>query len=171
MTDVCSSYPKNVSTHAQFSFMDLVHPEDRAMVMRMWNTVVEGSPVAFEMRWKLRNDSITDDSGNWVLASCVPIFDDEKVVCSVAGNIIDIDAQRKSQKAAQAQLEALEQVRLSEMKFARFAELSPTAIYIFVPGTGKCEAPRMFLEADLPDRDAVRQRPILRTNGPHASPQ
>jgi hypothetical protein len=137
MTDTYSSYPTNLSTHAQFSFMDLVHPEDRAMVMSMWNTLAEGNPVAFEMRWKLRNGSIADDSGNWVLASCVPIFDDEKVVCSIAGNIIDIDAQRKAQKAAQTQLEALEQVRLSEMKFARFAELSPTAIYIFVPGTGE----------------------------------
>jgi hypothetical protein len=137
--------------------MDLVHPDDRAMVMGMWNTLAKGSPVAFEMRWKLRNGTNTDGSGNWVLASCVPIFDDEKVVCSVAGNIIDIDAQRKSQKAAQAQLEALEQARLSEMKFARFAELSPTAIYIFVPGTGECEAQECLYYANLTNRDAICQ--------------
>jgi hypothetical protein len=67
----------------------------------------------------------------------VPVFDDNKNVISIAGNTIDIMGQKESQQAAQARVEALEQARLSELKFARFAQLSPIAIYIFVPQTGE----------------------------------
>jgi hypothetical protein len=122
-------------TAAQFSFMDLVHPDDKDLVMAQWNTIAQGSPVTFEMRWKPRPE--TDDTAQWVLSACVPIFDDEKNLISIAGNTIDINAQKKSQEATQARVEALEQARVSEMKFARFAQLSPTAIYIFVPGIGE----------------------------------
>jgi hypothetical protein len=116
--------------------MDLVYPDDQALVMSMWNTLSQGSPVTFEMRWKSRPG--IEDRPQWVLSACVPIYDEDKVLISIAGNTIDIAAQKKSQEAAQARVEALEQARLSEMKFARFAQLSPTAIYIFVPETGRC---------------------------------
>jgi hypothetical protein len=115
--------------------MDLVHPKDRHMIMSMWNTLAQGSPVSFEMRWKPRPG--WDEIGQYALTSCVPIFDEAKVLISIAGNVIDIDAQKKSQEATQARVEALEQARLSELKFARFAQLSPTALYIFIPETGK----------------------------------
>jgi hypothetical protein len=115
--------------------MDLVYPDDQALVMSMWNTLSQGTPVTFEMRWKGRPGSA--EPAQWVLSACVPVFDDEKNLVSIAGNTIDIMAQKKSQQAAQAQVEALEQARLSELKFARFAQLSPIAIYIFVPQTGK----------------------------------
>jgi hypothetical protein len=121
--------------HAEFSFMDLVYPDDQALVMSMWNTLAQGTSVTFEMRWKGRPGST--EPVQWVLSACVPVFDDEKSLVSIAGNTIDIMAQKKSQQAAQAQVEALEQARLSELKFARFAQLSPIAIYIFVPQTGK----------------------------------
>jgi hypothetical protein len=114
--------------------MDLVYPDDQAIVMSMWNTLSQGSPVTFEMRWKPRVGS--DDAAQWVLSSCVPILDDVGHLISIAGNTIDINAQKKSQEAAQARVEALEQLRLSELKFARFAQLSPTAIFIFIPDSG-----------------------------------
>lgn len=114
--------------------MDLVYPDDQATVMSAWNSLAQGSPVTFEMRWKPRMGS--DDAAQWVLSACVPIFDDEGTLISIAGNTIDINAQKKSQEAAQARVEALERARLSEMKFARFAQLSPTAIFIFVPESG-----------------------------------
>lgn len=116
--------------------MDLVYPEDQAIVMSMWNILAQGSPVTFEMRWKPRAG--TNDAVQWVLSACVPIFDDERELLSIAGNTIDINAQKKTQEAAQARVEALERARVSEMKFARFAQLSPTAIFIFVPETGEC---------------------------------
>jgi hypothetical protein len=115
--------------------MDLVHPEDRPMIMSMWNTLAQGYPVTFEMRWKPRPGC--DEIGHYALTSCVPIYDEDKVLISIAGNVIDIDAQKKSQEATQARVEALEQARLSELKFAHFAKLSPTALFIFVPETGK----------------------------------
>ena len=100
----------------------------------MWNILANGSPVTAEFRFKPRPG--TDDVAQWVLATCVPIFDNNEVLISIAGNTIDINAQKKSQEATQARLEALERARQSEMKFARFAQLSRTAIFEFVPGTG-----------------------------------
>ncbi|KAF1913435.1 hypothetical protein BDU57DRAFT_356309 [Ampelomyces quisqualis] len=130
-----SSYPRDLPKHERLKFMDLIHEDDRDLIMSMWNTLTQGCPVTFEMRWKLRNDD-PSEAGKWALTSCIPIFDDDKALISIAGNAIDIDDQKKSQEATQARLEALEQARLSELKFARFAKLSPVAIYIFVPERG-----------------------------------
>lgn len=115
--------------------MDLVYPEDQPHVMSMWNNLALGKSVTFEMRWKPRPGS--NDTAQWVLSACVPVFDDDKTLIGIAGNTIDINAQKKSQAAAQAQVEALEQARVAEMKFARFAQVSPVAIYIYVPESGK----------------------------------
>jgi hypothetical protein len=115
--------------------MDLVYPEDQAMIMSMWNTLIQGSPVTFEMRWRPRLED--GDVPPWVLSACVPIFDENHALISIAGSTIDISTQKKAQEATQARVEALEQVRASEMKFIRFAQLSPTAIYIFVPEAGE----------------------------------
>lgn len=130
-----SSHPRKLPAHVEFSFMDLVYPDDQALVMSMWNTLASGNPVTFEMRWKAPPGS--EDPAQWVLSACVPVFDDEGKAVSIAGNTIDIMAQKKSQEIAQARVEALERARISEQKFARFATLSPIAIYIFVPGQGK----------------------------------
>jgi hypothetical protein len=115
--------------------MDLVYPSDQALVLRMWNNLVQGTPVTFEMRWKPREGS--NEVAQWVLSACVPIYDNQGVIISIAGNTIDIAGQKKMQEASQARVEALEQARLAEQKFTRFAELSPMAIYIFVPDSGE----------------------------------
>jgi hypothetical protein len=128
-----SSHPKDLPEHVELSFMDLVYPDDQALVMSMWNNLTQGKSVTFEMRWKA---CAPDEPAQWVLSACVPVFDDNKKLLAIAGNTIDIGAQKRSQQAAQEKVEALEQVRLAEMKFARFAQLSPTAIYVFVPGSG-----------------------------------
>jgi hypothetical protein len=138
MPNYHSSHPKDPLALESFLFMDLVYPEDQPMIMNMWNTLIQGSPVTFEMRWKPR---LCDSNvPPWVLSACVPIFDENHVLVSIAGSTSDISTQKKAQEAAQARVEALEQVRASEMKFTRFAQLSPTAIYIFVPGVGKLVA-------------------------------
>ncbi|KAJ4983893.1 hsp90-like protein [Stagonosporopsis vannaccii] len=139
-----SSHPRNLPAHVEFSFMDLVYPEDQALVMSMWNTLASGYPVTFEMRWKAAPGS--EDPAQWVLSACVPVFDDEGNLISIAGNTIDIMAQKKSQEAAQARVEALERARISEQKFARFAQLSPIAIYIFIPGQGMNYVNDQFFE-------------------------
>ncbi|KAF1946934.1 hypothetical protein EJ02DRAFT_393422 [Clathrospora elynae] len=139
-----SSHPRDIPDHVEYSFMDLVVLEDQALVMQMWNTLSQGNAVTFEMRWKPYAG--TSDAAQWVLSACVPVFDDDGKLISIAGNTIDINAQKKSQAAAQAQVEALEQARLAEMKFARFAQLSPTAIYIYVPESGMNFANDQFFE-------------------------
>ncbi|KAF1925275.1 putative histidine kinase HHK8p [Didymella exigua CBS 183.55] len=139
-----SSHPRNLPAHVEYSFMDLVYPDDQALVMSMWNTLTSGNPVTFEMRWKAARG--TGDAAQWVLSACVPVFDDEGILISIAGNTIDIMAQKKSQEAAQARVEALERARISEQKFARFATLSPIAIYIFVPEKGMNYVNDQFFE-------------------------
>jgi hypothetical protein len=114
--------------------MDLVYPDDRELVMAMWNRLIAGTPVTFEMRWKPRKG--TSDVSQWVVSSCIPIVDDQDKVVSVAGNTIDINPQKKAHDATAARLEALERWRASEEKFVRFAELTPVAIYIFTPEKG-----------------------------------
>lgn len=156
-----SSHPQNLPAHVDFSFMDLVYPDDQALVMSMWNTLASGNPVTFEMRWKSPPGS--HDPAQWILSACVPVFDDEGNLISIAGNTIDIMAQKKSQEVAQARVEALERARISEQKFARFAQLSPIAIYIFVPGQG--EFPGYLLDKSLLNcRHDLCQQPVLRTN-------
>ncbi|KAJ4349146.1 hypothetical protein N0V95_004841 [Ascochyta clinopodiicola] len=139
-----SSHPRNLPTHVDFSFMDLVYPEDQGLVMSMWNNLASGNAVTFEMRWKAAPGS--DAAAQWVLSACVPVFDEEGTLISIAGNTIDIMAQKRSQEVAQARVEALEQARLSEQKFARFAQLSPIAIYIFVPEQGMNYVNDQFFE-------------------------
>ena len=46
----CSSHPRNLPDHVDFSFMDLVYPDDQGLVLSMWNTLTQGAPVTFEMR-------------------------------------------------------------------------------------------------------------------------
>jgi PAS domain S-box-containing protein len=128
--------------------MDLVYPSDQALVLRMWNNLVQGTPVTFEMRWKPRQGS--NEVAQWVLSACVPIYDNQGVIISIAGNTIDIAGQKKMQEASQARVEALEQARLAEQKFTRFAELSPMAIYIFVPDSGEqCRCRLSVVRTDL----------------------
>jgi PAS domain-containing protein len=129
-----SLHPRSLPDHVEFSFMDLVYPEDQAIVMSMWNKLAQGKSVTFEMRWIA--PAGTSKAAQWVLSACVPVFDDNNKLIAIAGNTIDIGAQKRSQEAAQEKVEALEQVRLAEMKFTRFAQLSPTAIFVFVPELG-----------------------------------
>lgn len=117
-----------------FSFVDLVHPADVDNVLLQWNKLTQGTPVTFEMRWKgptyqesqPRGD---DEDAQWVLSACIPILDAEGVLMSIAGNTIDINAQKRVHKQALQRAEALEQARASERKFLQFAVLAPIAIY------------------------------------------
>jgi hypothetical protein len=124
--------------HRNFLFMDLVCAEDRPILINAWNTLMGGSPITIEFRWKPPPGESSPPK--WMLSTCVPIFDEDSVLISIAASNIDISAQKKVQEATQARVEALEQARASEMKFTRLAQLSPTAIYIFVPNVGESSA-------------------------------
>ncbi|KAI1847108.1 hypothetical protein JX265_012920 [Neoarthrinium moseri] len=130
-----SLHPNGEDRHADFSFMDLVYPPDAPLVLSQWNKLAQGIPVTFEMRWKGENyrKSLNSDEINdvqWVLSACVPIQDEDGNLVSIAGNTIDINAQKRVQEEALQRAEALERARKSERKFSRFALLAPIAIYI-----------------------------------------
>lgn len=121
--------------------MDLVYPADGPLVLSQWNKLCQGIPVTFEMRWKGASyidsepgDGIED--AQWVLSACVPIMDDQGQIASIAGNTIDINAQKRVQAQALQRAEALELARATERKFSQFALLAPIAIYA-LDGEGK----------------------------------
>lgn len=129
-----SLHPRENETHSDFSFMDLVYPPDGPLVLSQWNKLAQGIPVTFEMRWKGQNyREATDGDGiedaQWVLSACVPIMDEQGNLVSIAGNTIDINAQKRVQEQALQRAEALELARASERKFSQFALLAPIAIY------------------------------------------
>ncbi|KAF2663463.1 hypothetical protein BT63DRAFT_484198 [Microthyrium microscopicum] len=145
-----SLHPTDRETHVDFSFMDLVYPPDIPLVMSQWNSLSQGTPVTFEMRWKApgfgKPGASDEEQFQWVLSACVPVIDDEGTVTSIAGNTIDISAQKKVQRDAIQQAEALQRARTSEQKFARFAELAPVGIYIFDPTKGMQYCNNQFFE-------------------------
>jgi hypothetical protein len=114
--------------------MDLVYPDDRAIVMSAWNTLLSGKALVFEMRWKGATDG--EDAAQWVLSSCLPVFDEDKNLISIAGSTFDINPIKRLQMAAAARLEALELARVSERKFTRFAELAPISITMLTAQKG-----------------------------------
>jgi PAS domain S-box-containing protein len=59
--------------------------------------------------------------------------DEHGKLISIAGNTIDINAQKGVQEQALQRAEALERARASERKFSQFALLSPIAIYMLDP--------------------------------------
>ncbi|KAI9164135.1 Hybrid signal transduction histidine kinase K [Paramyrothecium foliicola] len=145
-----SHHPREEDAHTDFSFMDLVYPDDKPLVMSQWNKLSQGVPVTFEMRWKAprrnKNGEENEEEAQWVLSACVPIMDDENNLVSIAGNTIDINAQKSVQREALRRAEALERARASEQKFARFAELAPVAIYILKPDHGMQYCNQRFFE-------------------------
>ncbi|KAF2431180.1 hypothetical protein EJ08DRAFT_632435 [Tothia fuscella] len=130
-----SGHPVDKAQHADYSWASYLHPEDADAVMRSWNRMVSGFPETFELRFQSKQ--LDPETNEMVIASCVPVFNDEtNQVVSIAGILIDITAQKEIQQEAIRRAEALERAQASEKLFARFAELAPAAIYIFHPGSG-----------------------------------
>jgi PAS domain-containing protein len=115
-----SHHPRDMKAHRNFSFMDLVYPEDSALVISQWNKLVQKEPITFEMRWKApKRPSPTSpelmEDFQWVLSACVPVLDDEGNVVSIAGNTIDISAQKRLQEVQRKRVEeALEAKRQAQ---------------------------------------------------------
>lgn len=70
----------------------------------MWKVLAQGNPATFEMRWKpqtgdtTRSETGPPPDGQWVLAACVPVFDDEKNLVYISGCTTDISAQKQIQR-------------------------------------------------------------------------
>jgi PAS domain-containing protein len=115
-----SNHPRDMTAHQDFSFMDLVYPEDAALVVSQWNKLLQKEPVTFEMRWKApphpspTNPELMEEF-QWVLSACVPVLDDAGELVSIAGNTIDISAQKRMQEVQRRRVEeALEAKRQAQ---------------------------------------------------------
>jgi hypothetical protein len=125
--------------------MDCIHDDDVDFVLGRFNAL-QGKAISFEMRWKAHNDIA--QSAPWVFVCGCPIRNENGETISVSLMTIDINGQQKSEEAAAARSKALEPARLSERKFARFATLSPIAIYVQGPDKGVVKTRIFVLWAD-----------------------
>ncbi|KAL6702936.1 hypothetical protein ACN47E_000778 [Coniothyrium glycines] len=129
-----SSFPKESSAHSKLTFMDFLYAEDRMLLTSRWSCLAQGIPLTCEVRWLPR--AATGHHAQWVSLTCVPILDKEHRLLSITGNTVDISVEKKYREAFAARTEALEQAKLLETRFTRFAQLAPIAIFVFVPGSG-----------------------------------
>lgn len=129
-----SGHPRELEKHQAFSWIEAIFPEDAELAMSQWLKLAQGTSVSFELRWKSQQPSLADREkigAQWVVAACVPVLDSAGIVMGIAGNMIDISAQKRQAEEATKRTEALERARQSEKLFARFAELAPVGICIF----------------------------------------
>ncbi|KAK6396074.1 hypothetical protein LTR65_010184 [Meristemomyces frigidus] len=128
-----SGHPKGDAAKG-YSWADCVFPEDQEMTFTQWGLLSQGVATNFEMRWKRPMastfDGKEDTEGQWVLAACVPTKNEAGEVIAIAGCIMDLAAQKRSQNDALKRAEALERAQASEERFTRFAESAPIGIYI-----------------------------------------
>ncbi|KAI5198167.1 hypothetical protein E4T39_06893 [Aureobasidium subglaciale] len=121
-----SSFPRQDGPVPAFAWLESVHDEDKDLVMSNWNSMLQGKPVTYQMRWKHPNRP----DGRWILAVCLPVMDDHGNIASIAGCTTDIDAQKRVENDALKALQALERASASEQRFLRFTASSPVAVHI-----------------------------------------
>ncbi|CAD0108408.1 unnamed protein product [Aureobasidium uvarum] len=120
-----SGYPKDPALNKQYTFLDYCMPDDVDTVMEKWTGLMSGVPCTFEMRWKNNTPS-----GQWVLAACTPVFDEEGNIVSISGCTTDLSKQKLAQENALKRAEALEQVRISQARLLQFTNIAPIGIMI-----------------------------------------
>lgn len=84
----------------------LIHPEDRGTVDAAWIAVADGSGTV-ETEYRL---SHRDGGYRWVLATAVPLRDDDGNVTQWLGTAIDIQSQRSAADFAQRVMSAVPQI-------------------------------------------------------------
>lgn len=128
-----SGHPRE-TTKQEGTWLDSVFPEDKEWLMGQWTQLVNGTSLTFEMRWKRPATSMPngeeDLKGSWVLAACVPTFDDHGEITSISGCLTDIRLQKQSHCDAMKRAEALERAAASERRFSNFAENLNVGIWI-----------------------------------------
>lgn len=128
-----TGHPRETSRQ-ETSWADCIFDEDRDWLFGQWALMASGTALTFEMKWKrpatFMADGLEDVKGQWVLAACVPILDEEGTVTSVSGCLTDIQAQKQSEVDAIKRAEALERATASEQRFFKFAKSANVAIWI-----------------------------------------
>ncbi|ATY58871.1 ethylene receptor [Cordyceps militaris] len=81
------------------SWMDLVHPEDRAALGQAWSKLVEEKvTVSQEFRFKTFGREEDHRKDNWVLMSAFPEQNEDGILKSIFGCITDISAQKWAER-------------------------------------------------------------------------
>ncbi|KAK3616509.1 hypothetical protein LTR56_025915 [Elasticomyces elasticus] len=128
-----SGHPR-MDVAKEYSWMDCIFPEDKDRLVGVWEGLVAGKTFNLEMRWKRPRAAMPngeeDVDGQWVLAACVPIFNEDGTIRSISGCLTDCAAQKRSQEDAMKRAEALERASASEKRFTRFAETANIGIWI-----------------------------------------
>ncbi|KAL1598606.1 hypothetical protein SLS60_007746 [Paraconiothyrium brasiliense] len=156
-----SNHPRNLPAHVEFSFMDLAYPDDQATIMYAWNTLIQGNCVTFEMRWKAKPGS--EDDAQWVLSACVPVFDEDQNLISIAGNTIDINDQKKLQEVQRRQIEeALEAKRQQE----NFIDMTSHELRTPLSGIVQCADSVISTLQQLTPKEFVLVQPQFEKSSP-----
>lgn len=138
--------------------MNCVYEEDLQLVMGKWNTLVQGIPVTFEMRWKSKVLEEKDGSGAvsqvksspvWISAACIPFTADDGTLISISGFTTNISAKKESEQHILDRAEAIERAEVSEHRFAVFVELAPVGIWMVDPTYQVCQLVRTIRETLL----------------------
>lgn len=130
-----SNHPRDMSAHQKISFMQLIYPEDKDIVISQRTKLVQKEPVTFEMGWKApprpdpTNPEIIKDF-QWVLSACVHVLGDADELVSIAGNTIDISAQKIIQQVQRRRIEeALEAKRQAQNFIGKSVLQLPTSMF------------------------------------------
>ncbi|TIA07743.1 hypothetical protein D6C80_09612 [Aureobasidium pullulans] len=121
-----SSFSRQAEPVPAFAWLESVYDDDKALVMSNWNSMLQGKPVTYQMRWKHPERP----EGRWILAVCLPVMDDQGKIISISGCTTDIDAQKRVENDALQALQALERASASEQRFQHFSKSSPVAVHI-----------------------------------------
>ncbi|KAI5255269.1 hypothetical protein E4T42_02033 [Aureobasidium subglaciale] len=78
-----SSFPRQDAPVPAFAWLESVHDDDKELVMSNWNSMLQGKPVTYQMRWKHPHRP----EGRWILAVCLPVMDDHGKVVSIGRKI------------------------------------------------------------------------------------
>jgi hypothetical protein len=113
--------------------MERVYEEDLVLVREKWNSLERGIPVTFEMRWKAKPPTAGGGPGSeptWISAACMPVMSVDGRLASISGFTTDISASKRDAQNMLERARILERAESSELRFAKFAELAPVAIFI-----------------------------------------
>ncbi|KAI5274978.1 hypothetical protein E4T47_02001 [Aureobasidium subglaciale] len=78
-----SSFPRQDAPVPAFAWLESVHDDDKELVMSNWNSMLQGKPVTYQMRWKHPHRP----DGRWILAVCLPVMDDHGKIASIGKKI------------------------------------------------------------------------------------
>lgn len=131
-----SGHPRE-SKSEEITWEQSVFPEDHAWLLTQWQQMAAGKSVTLEMRWRKTPHTGTApevaDKGDeqWVVATCVPMFDETGEVVSVTGCLTDIDRLKRTEfNETRKKNEALEQAVASEHRLSAFADMTNIGIWM-----------------------------------------